>query len=162
MREKRIRVIGLEHLRGARECGVDVTVLDDIGRGRLPAESRRLRGEARVAVARGVAFVPFDFELLPRLLGEPPAVGDDRDTVDEPVERPRGARDTRVALQDERIAHTRQRLERGDIRADDRAAEHRALRIDRVLHARHRHVDAEQRLALHDERTIHARARTCR
>ena len=37
MREKRIRVVGLEHLCRARECRVDVTVLDDVGGGRLPA-----------------------------------------------------------------------------------------------------------------------------
>ena len=89
------------------------------------------------------------FSFLRARLRLPPAVGDDRDAAD-------AGRCSSDAVDDERVPDAGQRLDLVQVGADDLAAEHRALLVHRLQHARQREVDAEQRLAGDDRQVVDA------
>ena len=76
--------------------------------------------------------------------------------------RRRSAVEVGAALDDEGVPHAGQRLDLVEVRARDLAAEHRALLEHGVQHARHREVDAEDRLAGDDRAVVDAAASACR
>ena len=77
-------------------------------------------------------FVPGDVERVEPLLGRPHVIADDGDEV----------------VEHDDLAHAGDRLRRAVVDMPDLAAEHRAGRDGRELHARRHHVDAVDRLAV--------------
>ena len=109
VRQEREVVLGFDDLRRGLERGLDVAD----GRAAL-CGGRRRRGRhprrhvlallevARRAFDRGRTLVPHDFQRAPRVVGQPPTVGDDSDAgVQRVVALARG-------LDDERVLHARQ------------------------------------------------------
>ena len=137
-----------------RGVGVAVRCARSIAGGCFESSSARFAKPSLLCDAVG-AFVPLHLQLLARGLRLPPAVGDDRDAGQQPGQ-------IGAALDDERVPHAGQRLDRVEVGAGDLAAEHRALLEHRLQHARHREVDAEERLAGHDRRVVDAAASACR
>ena len=86
------------------------------------------------------ALVPLHHQLLSRALRRPPALRHDRDAGEE-------AGQLCAALHHEHAANAWLRLDGIEVRGDDLAAEHRALLIHGVEHARQFRVDPEQRFA---------------
>ncbi len=152
MRQERIGIGRIDYFRRACEGAGRVAIPPQDLRGRLRSRCGRSPSKARTALpGRGTA-APFDLQALPRLVGGPPRIGDDRYAV---------AQALRViaTVNDERVAHAGLILYDADIGADDLAAEHRTFLEHGVKHARHRHIDAEQWLSGDDLRIVHAALR---
>src|SRR5207248_2287661 len=86
VRDERIEVLRPHHFRGAGERGVDVAVLAEIS---LRGAFRQLSGPRRKtdgALLRGRMIFPRDAQLLPRVVRQPPVVGDDGDATKQTAE----------------------------------------------------------------------------
>ncbi len=153
MVDERNLVTGLQDLGGALERLVHVAVLLQRSFRRLLGELRGLRNEARGGTLCGLAFVPLDLQLAERAVRLVPLVGNDGDAIRQAVVEA-GIERGHVALHDIDTTHARQRLHLIEVRTHELAVEHGALLVHRVLHAWHGHVDAEDRLALHDARAV--------
>jgi hypothetical protein len=147
--EEGIGVGRFHDLGPARHRGVEVAVVaQGLGRG-LGDELRRALRVAHAALLRRRMVLPLHHELLARGLRVPPGVGHDGHARQQAVEL--GA-----ALHHERVFHAGQGLDLVQVRARDLGREHRRLLEDRVQHARHLDVDAEEGLARDDLRVVHA------
>ena len=119
------------------------------------ASCGRIGGIAGAALLGGRALVPGDLELVAGLVRGPPVLGDNGDPVDQPLR-------VVAALDDKRVMYARQRFDRVGIGADHLAAKDRAFLEHRIKHAGPRDIDAEQRLAGHDQRVVDRPASTAR
>ena len=117
---------------------------------RLGGKLACLRQVPLAALLGDCAFVPDDLQRASRVVGDPPAVGHDRDARGERVVAlPR-------RLDDERVLDARQLLDLVQVRADDLPAEDVALHQHRMEHVRKRDVDAEDRTTRHDVQVVDA------
>ncbi len=149
VRDERVAVSRLHGLRGAGKGRRGIAVLAQHVRARLLGHRGRLGDEALPALRIHHPFVPVDLELPARAERHPGGFRDDGHTRHQAVE-------VAGALDDKRVAHARQGLDRFKVGADYLAAERRTLFEHRVEHARQLHVDAEERLAGDDGGVVHA------
>ncbi len=157
MRQERKHILRLDDLGRGLERGLGVANCRNAwarSRRRLRCPRRQLLGLRRVpdaALRRHRAFVPHDLQRPTRVVGLPPAVGDDCDAGGEEVVAP-----PRDRVDDERVLDARQPLHLVEIGADRLAAKHRTLIKDREQRPRRLDVDAERRLAGHDGGVVDA------
>ena len=150
MRNERVMVGRLHHMRGTAQRACGVAVIAQAVRRRLGAERHGLAGKAFAALRARCAFVPLYLQVAARFFRTPPAVGNDRHAGHQPGE-------VAAAFHYEGMAHARHFAQRIEIGARHLAAEHRAFLEYGMQHARHHGIDAEQRLALHHLGAVVAR-----
>jgi hypothetical protein len=123
-----------------------VAVLAHGGSGRRFQQFRRLGREAlRALRGRGAEF-PVDLELLASLLRLPPGVGHDRDARFHAwLPRRIGCRSD-AAIDDQDMAHARQRFDLFNVCALHLAGKHRSLFNGCVQHSRQFYINAKERL----------------
>ena len=171
MRQQREEVLGLDGLRCGAECRFNIA---DHRSGRASAApTARCRSRGRIRHGRGCgrrlgrqlarlrqvplaglrgngAFVPDDLQRASRVVGDPPAVGDDRHARDEGVVAlPR-------RLDDECVLDARELLDLVEVGVDDLPPEDVALHQHRMEHVGERDVDAEDRTTRHDVQVVDA------
>ena len=107
MREERVEVLGLHHLRGALERCVGVAVVVQLHGWSLLGQFLRPSRKANASVGGRWAFVPRDLQLLPRGLRLPPVVRHDGHAAVQTDAHAAGgiaSREIRPAFDDERVA----------------------------------------------------------
>ncbi len=115
MRDERIMIGRLDHLRRALQRGRGIAVVAQADGRRLGPELRGLAGKTGAALLRRRALVPFHLEFLARLVGVPETIGDDGDTRHQ-------AGEIAAAVDDEGMAHARHLADDVEIGAGDLAA----------------------------------------
>ena len=147
VRDERIHIGRFHDLRRTGQRRVHVAVFSQRAMRRQEGEFGGLRGKSGAALRGRCPFVPRDHERLARLLCKPPAVPNNRHATEQAVQR-------RASIHDKGVRDAGHRFDGIEICGFYLAGIHGALEKRRVLHARHRYINSEHRLAGDDAAQI--------